>query len=86
MARSCARGSAEAKAALARAGRYAERPGELRVKEVRIGRRERFVVCHNPEAAARDAAVRERLLARLAEMIAGSDTAQRHQARRAARA
>ena len=66
-------GSAEAKTALARAGRYAELPGELRVKEVRLTGSERFVVCHNPEAAARDAAVRERLLARLSEMIAGSD-------------
>ena len=32
----------------------------------------RFVVCHNP-GGERDAAVRERLLARLTEMIAGSD-------------
>jgi hypothetical protein len=66
-------GSAEAKAALSRAGRYAELPGGLRAKEVRISDEERFVVCHNPEAAARDAAVRERLIARLSEMIAGSD-------------
>jgi hypothetical protein len=66
-------GSAEAKAALARAGRYAELAGGLRVKEVRVSHAERFVVCHNPEAAARDAAVRERMLARLQEMIAGSD-------------
>jgi hypothetical protein len=66
-------GSAEAKAALERAGRYQEVAGNLRVKEVRIGAGERFVVCHNPEGAARDAAVRERLLARLAEMIATSD-------------
>ena len=66
-------GSAEAKAALERAGRYQEVAGNLRVKEVRIGQGERFVVCHNPEGAARDAAVRERLLARLAEMIATSD-------------
>ncbi len=66
-------GSAEAKAALARAGRYQPVAGNLRVKEVRIGSGERFVVCHNPEAAERDAAVRARLLARLAEMIAASD-------------
>jgi len=66
-------GSAEAKAALARAGRYQELPGGLRVKEVRVSEHERFVVCHNPEAAERDAAVRARLLARLTEMIAGSD-------------
>jgi len=67
-------GSAEAKAALARAGRYQEVAGNLRVKEVRISEGERFVVCHNPQGAERDAAVRERLLARLGEMIAGSDT------------
>ena len=52
-------GSAEATAALARAGRYAELAGGLRVKEVRVSKEERFVVCHNPEAARRDAAVRE---------------------------
>jgi hypothetical protein len=66
-------GSSEAQAALSRAGRYRELAGGLRIKEVRISAEERFVVCHNPEAAARDAAVRERLLARLEEMIAGSD-------------
>ena len=37
-------------------------------------RAERFVVCHNPEAADRDAAVRERLLAHLTELIDGSDS------------
>jgi hypothetical protein len=66
-------GSVEAKAALARAGRYQEVATGLRVTEVRISEDERFVVCHNPEAAERDAAVRERLLARLTEMIEGSD-------------
>jgi hypothetical protein len=66
-------GSAEATAALARQGRYAEVAGNLRVKEVRIAEHERFVVCYNPEAAERDAKVRQRLLAQLAEMIAGSD-------------
>ena len=66
-------GSAEAKAALSRAGRYQEVAAGLRVKEVRISEGERFVVCHNPQAAERDAAVRARLLARLAEMIEGSD-------------
>ena len=40
-------GSAEAKAALSRAGRYKEVAAGLRVKEVRIGEGERFVVCHN---------------------------------------
>jgi hypothetical protein len=66
-------GSAETKAALARPGRYQELPGGLRVKEVRIAPGERFVLCHHPETAARDAALRERLLARLAAMIGGSD-------------
>jgi hypothetical protein len=75
--------NAEATAALARAGRYRAVAGNLRVKEVRVSpgggdadgvRAERFVVCHNPEAADRDAAVRERLIAHLAELIAGSDT------------
>ena len=66
-------GSAEAVAALARAGRYRELAGNLRIKEVRISGAERFVICHNPEAAARDAAVRARLLARLQAMIDGSD-------------
>ena len=66
-------GSAEAKAALARAGRYQTVAEGLRVKEVRIAEGERFVICQNPEGAARDAAVRARLLARLTEMIAGSD-------------
>ena len=66
-------GSAEAKAALSRQGRYAEVAGNLRVKEVNISEAERFVICHNPEAAERDQAVRERLLAQLTETIAGSD-------------
>jgi len=70
------RGSAEARAALARAGRYQRVAGNLEVKEVRLGggaRGQRFVVCHNPEAAARDAQVRENLVAYLEEQIAGSD-------------
>jgi len=36
-------------------------------------RAERFVICHNPQAADRDAAVRERLISHLAELIDGSD-------------
>ncbi|MGH3950443.1 MAG: IS1634 family transposase [Pseudonocardiaceae bacterium] len=66
-------GSAEATAALGRAGRYQEVAGNLRVKEVRISEHERFVICHNPDVADRDATVRTQLLARLQEMIAGSD-------------
>ncbi len=72
----------EATAALARAGRYRTVAGNLRVKEVRVSpggtdadgaRTDRFIVCHNPEAAQRDSAVRERLTAHLAELITGSD-------------
>jgi Transposase len=35
--------------------------------------RDRFVICHNPEQAARDARVREAIVARLGDKIAGSD-------------
>jgi Transposase DDE domain len=66
-------GSAEAAAALSRQGRYQQVADNLRVKEVRISEAERFVICYNPEQADRDAAVRARLLAQLAETIAGSD-------------
>jgi Transposase DDE domain len=66
-------GSAEATAALSRQGRYTVVAGNLRIKEVRIAEHERFVVCHNPEAAERDAAVREQMLAALTELIDGSD-------------
>jgi Transposase DDE domain len=67
-------GSAEAAAALSRQGRYQEVTGNLRVKEVRISEDERFVICHNPDGAERDAAVRARMLARLREKIDGTDT------------
>jgi Transposase DDE domain len=66
-------GSAEAAAALSRQGRYQEVAGNLRVKEVRISDHERFVICHNPDGAERDAATRARLLARLKEMIQDTD-------------
>ena len=66
-------GSAEAQAALSRQGRYQEVAGNLRVKEVRIAEDERFVICHNPEGAERDAAVRARLIAQLRELIDGTD-------------
>ena len=66
-------GSAEATAALSRQGRYQEVAGNLRVKEVRIAEDERFVICHNPDQADRDAAVRARLVAQLEEAIARSD-------------
>ena len=74
----------EAAAALARPGRYRTVAGNLRVKEVHVApggdgdgdqgaRAVRFVVCHNPEQAERDAAVRANLIAHLGELIAGSD-------------
>jgi hypothetical protein len=66
-------GSAEAVAAMARQGRYQEVSANLRVKEVKISETERFVVCHNPDAAARDAKVRANLVERLEAMITGSD-------------
>jgi hypothetical protein len=66
-------GSAEADAALSRQGRYQEVAENLRVKEVRIAEDERFVICHNPEGAERDAAIRARLIAQLTELIRDSD-------------
>ena len=66
----------EARAALSRQRRYHVVAGNLRVKEVTIDdgtMRDRFVICHNPEEAKRDEAVREQLLARIHEAIAGSD-------------
>ena len=68
--------SAEARAALARAGRYHAVAGNLEVKEVVLDdgvMRDRFVICRNPAEATRDAAVRERLLGGLEAAIAGSD-------------
>jgi hypothetical protein len=66
-------GSAEADAALSRQGRYQDVAANLRAKEVKISDSERFVICFNPEGAERDAKIRERMLARLEEMITGSD-------------
>ncbi len=69
-------GSKEAAAALSRQGRYHAVEGNLRVKEVRIDdgtNRDRFVIAHNPERAVRDQVVREQILARLQDQIAGTD-------------
>ncbi len=74
----------EAAAALARPGRYRTVAGNLRVKEVHVApggagdgddgaRAQRFVVCHNPEQADRDAVVRDHLVAHLKNLIGGSD-------------
>ncbi|HXZ72922.1 MAG TPA: IS1634 family transposase, partial [Streptosporangiaceae bacterium] len=74
--------NAEAAAALARPGRYHDVADNLRVKEIRVApgggtnegaRAERFVVCHNPDAAERDETVRERLIEHLSTLIDGSD-------------
>jgi hypothetical protein len=77
--------NAEAAAALARPGRYRTVGGNLRVKEVQVApggdgdgdqgaRTQRFVVCHNPEQATRDAAVRDRPVNHLQQLTAGTDT------------
>jgi Transposase DDE domain len=59
--------------ALARPGRYRQVRDNLEVKEVWVGQgemRRRFVVCRNPHEAARDAARREKALARISEELA----------------
>ena len=66
-------GSTDAHAALARPGRFRQVADNLAVKEVRIAEDERFVVCVNPEAADRDAALRQVMIGKLEELIAGSD-------------
>ncbi len=74
----------EAAAALARPGRYRTVADNLRVKEVSVApggvgdghdgaRTQRFVICHNPEQGARDAAVRTNLITHLSRLIDGSD-------------
>lgn len=68
--------SAEAAAVLSRQGRYQTVAGNLRVKEVRVDdgtARDRFVICHNPEQAARDADIRAQVVERLHAKIADSD-------------
>nr|WP_219420558.1 transposase [Pseudonocardia nigra] len=66
-------GSAEVKAALSRQGRYTEIAENMRVKQVRISDTDRFVICHNPEAADRDRHMREQLVAQLGDVIADTD-------------
>ena len=62
------------KAALSRQGRYQAVAGNLQVKEVRLpDAPDRLVICYNPGAAARDAAIRVELIAKLEETIAGTD-------------
>jgi IS4 transposase len=75
----------EAAAALARPGRYKTVADNLRLKEVSVApggngdgdegaRAQRFVVCHNPDQAERDTAVRDNLVTHLKDLIDGSDT------------
>ena len=67
-------GSAEAKAALSRQGRYKTVAGNLQVKEVRLpDAGDWFIICFNPGQAVRDAAVRENMISALEEMTAGWD-------------
>ena len=66
--------SPEIKAALSRQGRYTDIGENMRVKEVKVSDTERFVICHNPDAAQRDAHIRAQLVAQLDELIAGSDS------------
>ena len=66
----------EANTALARQGRYHTVAENLRVKEVTIDdgtKRDRFVICHNPDEARRDKSVREQLVAQLERAIDDSD-------------
>jgi hypothetical protein len=68
-------GTPEVQAALSRQGRYATITDNMQAKEVKIDNSgDRFVICYNPEAAQRDQHTRDDLLARLTEMIDGSDT------------
>ena len=68
-------GSPDVKAAMSRQGRYKTVRDNLQVKEVRLGDdSDRFVICHNPGQAERDAAIRARLVARLEELIDGTDS------------
>jgi len=53
---------------LGRAGRYQEVEDNLRVKEVWVEGR-RYIVCHNPEEAAKDAADREAIVEALKDQI-----------------
>jgi transposase len=73
-------GSADAHAVLARQGRYKSVRDNLRVKEVRLDTgnddvRKRWIICHNPYEAERDAAKRTAAVERVAAELARIDTA-----------
>ncbi len=60
--------------ARARQGRYRQVAGNMHVKEVRLDDiDDRLVICCNPGAAVRDAAIRDQLLTQLEQMIEGTD-------------
>src|SRR5215468_2567369 len=64
---------------LTRPGRYRDVAPNLRVKEVYVGegeRRRRYVVCHNPDEAAREQAHRTRLLELVRAELAALDVRQ----------
>ena len=61
------------KAALSRQGRYQQVAGNMQIKEVRLpDATDRLVICYNPDAAERDAAIRAELISKLEELIAGT--------------
>lgn len=67
-------GSPAAQAALSRQGRYSHVADNMQVKQVQLSDTpDRFVICHNPDQATRDAAIRAELLAQLEEAIKNSD-------------
>jgi hypothetical protein len=68
-------GSNDVDAALSRQGRYAQVANNMMVKEVKVDDADdRFVICLNPDQAARDQQIRDDLIAHLTDKIAGSDT------------
>jgi transposase len=71
---------------LSRPGRYRAVAHNLRVKDVWVGegeRRRRYVVCHNPDEAAREHAHRERLLELVRAELAALDVRQADHPKRA---
>ena len=61
-------------AALARQGRYRQVAENMHVKEVKLDDvSDRMVICYNPDAAIRDAAIRDQLITQLRDMIEGTD-------------
>ena len=73
-------GSADADAVLSRQGRYKSVRDNLRVKEVRLDAdgddvQKRWIICHNPFEAERDAAKRAAAIQRVTEELERIDTA-----------